>query len=331
VLLWGSWLVVTGLVFSLAQGIIHPYYTVVLAPAIGALVGIGGVWAWRNRGSTLARATAAGALATTAIWAYVLLDRTPTWHPWLRGLVLALGLVAAAAATLPPELVGRGRALSIALVAVALVAALAAPAAYSVETASTSHSGALPTAGPVGASTLGRPGFGGGGPGGARRIGGPGRFGPPPGGQGGLGFGAPPGAGASPPGRQNGLGGLLDASTPSAALVSLLRENASSYTWVAATVGANSAAGVQLATGDPILAIGGFNGTDPTPTLAQFEADVAAGKIHYFLAGGRGGPGGGGGLGGSSSSSEIASWVEAHFTATTTGGVTVYDLTAPTS
>src|SRR5262249_3648600 len=44
VVLWGSWLVVTGLVFSLAKGIIHPYYNVVLAPAIGALVGIGVVF-----------------------------------------------------------------------------------------------------------------------------------------------------------------------------------------------------------------------------------------------------------------------------------------------
>ncbi|HXH97781.1 MAG TPA: hypothetical protein VNH40_11275, partial [Gaiellaceae bacterium] len=123
------------------------------------------------------------------------------------------------------------------------------------------------------------------------------------------------------------LGGLLDSSTPSSALVKLLQTDASSYTWVAAAVGANSAAGVQLATDEPVLAIGGFNGTDPAPTLAQFEALVAAGKIHYFLAGGNGA----GGPGGSSSSSAIASWVEQHFTATTVGGVTVYDLTTSAS
>ena len=49
VLIWATWLVVTGLVFSYAQGIIHPYYTVVLAPAIGALVGIGVAWTWERR------------------------------------------------------------------------------------------------------------------------------------------------------------------------------------------------------------------------------------------------------------------------------------------
>ena len=77
------------------------------------------------------------------------------------------------------------------------------------------------------------------------------------------------------------------------------------------------------------MSIGGFNGTDPAPSLAQFERYVAEGKIHYFVAGG--GAGGGGGQGGSSSSNAITAWVEAHYTATTIGGTTVYDLTATTS
>ena len=77
------------------------------------------------------------------------------------------------------------------------------------------------------------------------------------------------------------------------------------------------------------MAIGGFNGTDPTPTLAQFKALVAQGTIHYFIA--SGGGFGGGGFGGgasatSSDSSQITSWVEATFTAHTVGGTTLYDL-----
>jgi hypothetical protein len=95
---------------------------------------------------------------------------------------------------------------------------------------------------------------------------------------------------------------------------------------VAATVNANSAAGYQLATGEPVMAIGGFNGSDPTPTLAQFEAFVSAGAIHYFLSGG-----GGMGSGSGSTGGEIAAWVSQHFAATTIDGVTVYDLSAPTS
>jgi len=105
----------------------------------------------------------------------------------------------------------------------------------------------------------------------------------------------------------------------------LLQSNAGRYDWAAATVSANSAAGYQLSSGEPVMAIGGFNGTDPAPTLAQFEKYVAEGKIHYFIAGGRGG--GPGGAGGSSDdASQITSWVESHYTAETVGGVTVYDL-----
>ena len=78
------------------------------------------------------------------------------------------------------------------------------------------------------------------------------------------------------------------------------------------------------------MAIGGFNGTDPYPALAAFQKDVAQGKIHYFIAGGRGGGGRAGpGGSGSSDSSAISTWVEAHFTSKTVGGVTLYDLTAP--
>jgi hypothetical protein len=117
------------------------------------------------------------------------------------------------------------------------------------------------------------------------------------------------------------MGGLLNSTTPSAELVALLKSDAASYTWVAAAVGSNNASGYQLATEEPVMAIGGFNGSDPSPTLAEFQAYVAAGEIHYFI-----GSGGFRSNGGSNASSEIASWVAANYTATTVGGVTVYDL-----
>lgn len=123
------------------------------------------------------------------------------------------------------------------------------------------------------------------------------------------------------------MGGLLDASTPSAELTAALKANASRYTWVAAGVGANSIGGIQIATGLPVMAIGGFNGSDATPTLEAFQKYVAAGKIHYFLGGGRGF---GQANGGSNVGSEISSWVAANFTATTIGSTTVYDLTSGT-
>jgi hypothetical protein len=87
-----------------------------------------------------------------------------------------------------------------------------------------------------------------------------------------------------------------------------------------------------LATGAPVIAIGGFNGSDPAPTLAQFQEWVAAGRIHYYIPGGGfgGRPGAQGGstqMGGADVASEISSWVQANYTATTVGATTVYDLT----
>ncbi|TQS39773.1 ArnT family glycosyltransferase [Cryptosporangium phraense] len=338
-LLWGGWLVVTGLVFSYMQGIIHPYYSVALAPAIGAVVGIGAVSVWRLRGEDAGRAVLAVAMAATAIWGFVLLGRSD-WQPWLRWVVLVGGLAVAVGLAFTPRLARR---VAIGLAAAAVVLGLAAPAAYAVQTASEPHSGAIPSAGPSsGFGSFGGRQGGGQFPGGGNRGGFqmPGGTGQLPGGTGNGGTQQFPGGTGQQPGgtqqmpggttgngnggfRMRGGGGLLNGSTPSAELTTLLKTNAGQFTWVAATIGSNSASGYQLATGDPVMAIGGFNGTDPTPTLAAFQAYVSAGRIHYFI-------GGGGGFGNSSSgtSSEITQWVEQNFTSSTVGGVTVYDLTS---
>ncbi|HEY5108253.1 MAG TPA: hypothetical protein VII96_01445, partial [Acidimicrobiales bacterium] len=135
-----------------------------------------------------------------------------------------------------------------------------------------------------------------------------------------------PGGFAGGPGGAGGAGGLLEASTPGKQLTALLKSHASRFTWVAATTGSNSAAGYQLATGEPVLSIGGFNGTDPAPTLPQFQKYVAEGKIHFYIGGN--GMGFGPSAGATTSySSAIATWVKAHYAATTVDGVTVYDLT----
>ena len=299
-LMWGGSLLVTGAVFSFAQGIIHPYYSVALAPAIGALVGAGSVELWKRRGDLLARLFLAGAVAASAAWAYVLLDRSPDWNPGLKIAIGVAGLAVSALILAGPLLQRR---LAVSVAALALIATFAGPTAYTLDTVSTSHSGAIPSAGPSVATT----GFG---PGVANA----GRLGPP---QGGGGF-------TPPQGRLGGGGGgnFLQASQVSGELAALLETDANDYRWVVATIDANSAAGYELATGEPVMAIGGFNGSDPAPTLAQFQDYVSKGQVHYFIAGGMRGSGGG-------SSSQIASWVSANFAATTVGGVTVYDLTQP--
>lgn len=295
-LLWGGWTVVTAAVFSFAQGIFHPYYTVALAPGIAALVGIGGVELWRRRASWPARITLSVVTAGTAAWAVVLMSRTPDFVPWLRWVVIALGAVAVLLL-----LVGtRWRRLAVAAALAVLLTGSAAQVAYAADTITSTHNGGNPMAGPAtGSGPGGGMRFGpGGGPDGARRDGDPGAglviF------QGGPGGGFGPRANASDP-----------------ALVALL-QNAGTK-WAAATTSASGSADLALASGTDVMGIGGFNGGDPAPTIERFKELVAAGEVRYFVGGG-GGPGG---------NSEIAEWVQEHFTSTTVGGATVYDLTRP--
>jgi 4-amino-4-deoxy-L-arabinose transferase-like glycosyltransferase len=309
VVLWGTWLLVTGLTFSFMAGIFHAYYTVALAPAVAALVGIGAWVLWEQRSSLVATATLGFTVALTSVLGWFLLDRSTDFVPWLKWVVVVVGVVAAlglvAAGHLP-------RRIGLAAAVLALVATLAGPAAYAVSTASTPHTGSIPSAGPTVAGGRGGPG---GMPGG-RGF----QPGTPPGGAApGQTTGQAPGMTAT----RGGAGGLLDSSTSSAEVTALLQTDADAYTWAAAAVGANNAAGYQLASEQPVMAIGGFNGSDPSPTLAEFEEYVANGQVHWFIASGTGGGPGGGPGGGSNA---IAEWVQAHYTATTVDGTTLYDL-----
>ncbi|MET8997390.1 glycosyltransferase family 39 protein [Amycolatopsis sp. NPDC004169] len=272
-LLWGGWLLVTALVFSYMGGIIHPYYTVALAPAVAALVGTAAVQLWRLRAHPAASGFLSGGVALTALTSYLLLGSS-----WLAPAVLVGGLLAAVALFFAPHLT---RTAASFVAALSLVVLLLGTGAYTLATAATTHSGAIPSAGPSS-------GFG--------------RFG----------------------GRGGGPGSLLSTTMPGASLTALLQQDASHYTWTAATVLSNAAAGYQLASGAPVMAVGGFNGTDPYPTLAQFQQYVASGRIHYFLGEGmtmRGSSG-------SDAAQQIAEWVADHYEASTVDGVTVYNLTA---
>ncbi|WP_063004121.1 glycosyltransferase family 39 protein [Nocardia salmonicida] len=339
-ILWGGWLLVTGSVFSFMAGIFHQYYTVALAPAVAALVGIGAVQIWGARDRLWVRCAGALAIGLSTATAWMLLSRSASFLPWLRWAILVVGVVATVAFVFP---LTRKQSVIAALAAACI--GLAGPIAYSVDTLASAHSGAIPSAGPSagGMHGMGGPGM---------PPGGDGRMGMAPGADGGTrpdgnapgqidGSAAP---GAMPDGargattvpdgavngddqRMGGAGGLLGGSRPSDQIVTLLETNGTDYTWVAAAVGSNSAAGYQLATELPVMPIGGFNGSDPSPTLEQFQQYVADGRIHYFVAGGRGGPGGNS----ASTSSAITTWVTANYTATTVDGVTLYDLTQPKS
>ena len=309
ILLWGSWLVVTGLVFSLSAGVIHTYYSVALAPAIAALVAIGAVVAWRRRDRFAARALLTLGVIVTAVWSIALLGRTPSWQPWLVPVIAIAGGVAAFGLLMPARLFGRLRATT---AVIALVACFAGPVAYTAQTIATAHTGSVPSAGPSAGADGGAPGgvqFAGGG---TRAF--------PAAREGISRSGGPP--------RAAGMNGQPGNDAVSGALVAALKSGASGYRWAAATSGSQSAASLELATGGvPVMAIGGFSGQGGNLSLAQFEAYVKAGDIHYYIASGSGGGigGGAGGPGGGSSTTAITNWVKSHYRAETIGGQTVYD------
>ena len=331
--LWGAWTIVTALVFSFMSGTIHPYYAVALAPGIAGTLAVGGRALWERRELLTARLTAAVGLAVTTGWSVVLLRRTPDFLPWLRWVVLVAGVLAVVALLVPAGMrrgLGR-RALPVVLLG-ALLAGAGGSVAYAAQTVATTHSGSIVSAGPsTGSDGGGGPGggtgaAGAGGPGGARPSGQTPPAGAPTGGT------APTGTaptGTAPTGTATtggaGQGGPGETAT-SAPLTALL--TSAGTRWSAATATSQGAASLELASGTAVMGIGGWSGSDAAPTLAQFQAYVAAGDVHYFVASGSGGAGGGPGGGGTST--EIATWVAAHFTATTLGQTTVYDLTAPT-
>jgi 4-amino-4-deoxy-L-arabinose transferase-like glycosyltransferase len=340
-LLWGGSLLATFVTFSFMSGIFHQYYNIALAPYVAAVVAMGAAMLWRRRREAVPAAVLGSTVAGTGATAYVLLGRSPDWHPWLRWAVL---LAAAGAAVLLLALpYARSAALGRGAAVLGLAAALGGPVAYTLQTVGTPHSGSIVTAGPA-VAPGGFPGGGRAFPGAAQGGGGPGAAPGAPGGRATPGQGFPgggrnaqglpgfPGGGAELPGARGGggqgggmgggMGGLLNGAQVGAELKALLTADADSYTWAAATIGSQNQASYQLATGKPVMAIGGFNGSDPSPTLARFKEYVAEGRIHYFVAGG----GMGRSTGGSDAPSRITSWVEATFTAKTVGSTTVYDL-----
>lgn len=266
-LVWGGWLLVHFAVFSFSSGTFHPYYTTAMAPAVAAITGMGAVLMWRSRRSW--SWVLPVAVAVTGTWSFVVLRRTPEFVPWLGWAVLAATLVAVAA--LAAVRLGALRVTAVAVVA-ALVAGLAGPAAYAITPLQSQINGTNPTAGPSTGGRMG--GFGGG----------------------------PPGMGAQRGERPNGQAGMRGGEV-SAELIAYLEANQGSAEWLVAVSSAQSASSIILRTGKPVIAMGGFTGSDPAMTVERLKELVASGRLRYVVAGDdRGGPGRG--------NSEVSAWVQ---------------------
>ncbi len=314
-LMWGLWLAIDAVVFSLMSGIIHSYYVVVMAPAVGALVGGGTVAMWRARERfPLAGVVLGLAMVGSAGVALVLLDRTPSFVPGL-----GLAVVAVTALTVPLLALrhsARTHPIQVAAAGLGLAMLLAGPMAYALDTVQTAYSGGDPSAGPSADQSAGQ-GGGFGGPAGG--------FGGPAG-QGALGGGMPGGNASSAAfgGRTGGPGG----SSLSDDVLAYLEANQGRATWLLAVSDSTSAGQIELSTGRAVMSTGGFTGSDNALSLGQLKADVTSGKLRFIQLGGQGG--GPGGPGGGSTSSAISSWVSSTCTAVTVNGTTtsVFDCSA---
>jgi 4-amino-4-deoxy-L-arabinose transferase-like glycosyltransferase len=277
-LLWGGWLLGTGVVLSSLRGISHSYYAVQLAPAIAGSVAVGGALLWQRAWSPPGGAWARGALVTgvalTAIWSTALLLGRPAWPL----ITVPVGLVAAAVTVLGVATAGAAWPLlpSRRLVAVAAVAALLiGPATWSVATAATVHRGSNVVAGP-GVTAVDTP------------------------------------AGYS-------TGSTSSTRLPTV-LVATVRAGAPGHDWAAAVVG-RRAADLQLASGAPVWALGGFNGGDPHPTLTEFRSAVDAHRVHYLVLDGPA-------RAGSSPAAQIARWASQRAPVQQLGEWSLIDLTS---
>ncbi|HEX5308648.1 MAG TPA: glycosyltransferase family 39 protein [Solirubrobacteraceae bacterium] len=329
--LWGGWALVSWLVFSLAEGIFHPYYTTALAPAVAVLAAGGLALMWeRARSSSAWTVALAAALVGTVALAAALLGRTGGVPDFLGPLAIVLALAAAGGLVLVRLAPATRRpALLAGAVVAGLAAVLAGPAAYSIATTGRALSGGNPLAGPrqveqasgpVGPGT-GRNGAfalaarGGGAPAsaGAPALGGP--AGSLPGARPGLGGPAGPSLGARPGlGAPPGLGGPSRLGLPpglggpgvraaggagpgggqvSAALVHYLQAHRGSAKYVVAAEGSMTAGSIAVQSKDEAIDMGGFTGSDPAPSLSKLQALIRSGQLHYVLLGasGNGAPG----------------------------------------
>ena len=271
VIFWMLWLLIHIVIFSMTSGVIHPYYVVVMASAVAALVGISLPFLW---GVYTRRKPYAWLLPVlvgmTAAIAVIILGYagTMTWLIWTVGLLGLAGMIGLLVNLYVPR-----RWLQNLAIITAISACTLAPTVYTLATVNVAHTGSIPTAGP--SSTAMR-------------------------------------------------GSNNESSQANSQLVQYLVEHQHGATWLVAVASANESAAIQLTSGQPVMAVGGFNGSDTPLTLEQFKQLVKAGKVRYYAISshGRGGGGPGGG------NNEITTWVKQTGTVVNYGGsdVTLYEL-----
>ena len=290
----GGALLVTGVVFSSAKGIFHPYYVSLLAPFIAMLTGAGA--AQLLEGGCNTRIVGPLAVVAGVATELAVLGQYPGELTWLTPVLIAVGALAALALAAFAE-----RRVRMAALGVVLAALLIAPGAWAVDTLGHATSGTFPAGGPESAATGGGPagGFGGGPGGHSGFVGGRpglGGRGAVPGGvqlfgnPGTVSHSAPPGlgGGSAPAGFGGGLGGAGLGGGPggggedlSNEVLSYVKQHDGGTIAVASQ---SSAASAIISQDADVAGIGGFSGRESDISISWLAGEVAAGKIRWVLA-----------------------------------------------
>jgi 4-amino-4-deoxy-L-arabinose transferase-like glycosyltransferase len=231
-LLWGGWLLTCVVFFSMISGIFHSYYAIMLAPALGAMVGIGfaQLWSWGADKKWIGILLAVSA-ALTIGFQYVAMTQygESAWWVLGAGLLLGIGMLL---------MVVRKR-LAYLLI---LAAMLIIPMYWTVKTVATDGNQRLPTAY----------------------------------------------AGVSQ--QQGGFDRARQQSSSAqggnSQLLAYLEANTQGMEYLVAVPSSDQGAQFVLATGRPVLYMGGFSGADSVVSADNLSAMVANGELRYVLYGG---------------------------------------------
>ncbi len=298
-LLFGSWLVLVGAALSAMKSAEHAYYSLAIAPAVAGTLAVGVAELWRRRAEAFGRIGAAALIVSAGAWSFLVLQRNADWHPALRWIVLGVAVAAALGLLVVALLRSFDRARAVATAVLVVVGLLAGLGGSTAYAAAT-----LPQA-HTGRSPV---------------------VGPPP----------PPETGfqAIIKGQMRNFADGTAFTDPR--IVERLRH--SDARWSAAVERSSIAAAMELASHTAVMAIGGFAGDDPVPSLDRFEELVRDHRVGFYVtqemrlpptwrydpsAPVVSSPWS------QASHRDIADWVAAHYAVERIGGVAVYDLSTP--
>lgn len=248
IVLWTGWLVLVGGFFSVAS-FFHPYYTIMLAPAIAALSGIGLMGMLKalkvfNRKNIRFYFLPLAIAVTAMLQAWYV----SSYYSWLTILILIIGI----AASLGIIFIRSKKIMKNVIIA-GLITIAIAPSFWSMTPTIAKTSDAIPSAGPDLLNSHGN--------------------------QGGIGNGS-----------------------VNTKLLKYLQKNQGNAKYLFATADSGTAAPYIIKTKKAVMAMGGFNGTDPAMTLSKFKQLVKSGQVKYYLDGGKSG----------ATNSSIVNWIKKH-------------------